>query len=250
MSEETSLAKPEAEVVKQPDQPPYVVFARNPQEMAAAQTALISWASRKIVEVKEEHAELLENYEIAKKNKWRTATLYKHANLASKRVTFYEKVKVALEEGYCIIPNFPVDTFAVRTDRVSPKSGVHDYASTARPVKSEALPAGDGRYVSSEALVVSNRQVVEHLPGKEPRYKWEYWAEDFQDVSFPFAMAKPSILSVTAQAMASKIFDDLGVLPRRPNSDPMVIGRIGYKDGHNVHQISFLVAWFVDVRDL
>lgn len=65
----------------------------------------------------------------------------------------------------------------------------------------------------------------------------------------------------TAQAMAIKVFDDLGVLPgsthragKRPAvaPDPLVIGRVVLPAcyGGPERRLSFVVAWFIDTRDL
>ena len=78
-----------------------------------------------------------------------------------------------------------------------------------------------------------------------------FWADEFQDVGFPFTMAKPQILDATGKAMARKIFDEVGILPRRrAKGDPMVVGRIIYKgSGYDEKSISFLITWFVDTKD-
>ena len=94
--------------------------ATTPVEMQQAQAALIEWCGRKIAAMKHDAAELAENLAIAIRNKWKSSTLKRHADLAVKRVTFYEKIKAALEAGYCIVPHFPVTIFAIRTGRDTP----------------------------------------------------------------------------------------------------------------------------------
>ena len=38
--------------------------------------------------------------------------------------------------------------------------------------------------------------------------------------------------------------------PERPtrNADPIVVGKVRLKEGYNVKEFTFLVAWFMDLR--
>jgi hypothetical protein len=59
-------------------------------------------------------------------------------------------------------------------------------------------------------------------------------------------------MSATAEAIALKIFDEIGSLPkRRRKGDPIVVGRIcgGFGDADR-KVITFLIAWYVDTREL
>lgn len=243
-----------AEAVEEPLEPGQniVVFARNPREMKTAQDRLVLWADGKIKAQRKEYRELKQNYEIARKNKWRSDLLKRHTEKALRKCEFYEKVKGALEEGYCIVPEMPIDVFAVRTTRKNPKQNfVSGQWSNPKNQVSNRPPSGEGRYVSSVADVFESKFVKKHEPGKQPEMGFNRWAETFRDVDFPFTLAKPEILEATARAMQSKVFDEFGILPaRRTKGDPMIIGRVSYKDGYNTKSLSFVVAWFIDTKDL
>ena len=85
-----------------------VVLARDPSEMAEAQQGLIAWMDRKVDVLKGELAEAEENLATAKRMKTRTQGWASVVRRAKNRVTYYEKARTALQEGYCIIPDFPV----------------------------------------------------------------------------------------------------------------------------------------------
>jgi hypothetical protein len=225
-----------------------VVVARNPTEMVTAQSRMIEWATAKIAEKQEEATELQENYEIAVKNKWRSGTLKKHAQKAVKKVEYYEKVKAALEAGFFIIPNMDLDVFAMRTTRKNPTKKGSNSKWQNRDQATIANKMGEGRYVDptpSEAVEVYKEKNKEGQLVK----KGYYYADEFKDVMHPFQLAKPQVLDATGRAMALKIFDDIGIVPRRRGGDPMVIGRVIHREGYNDHAISFLITWFVDTRD-
>ena len=233
------------------------VSATTPLEMAQAGDDLIAWCGRKIDSMKHEAAELAENLAIAIKNKWKTDTLRKHAALATRRVTFYEKIKAALEAGYCIVPNFPIDLFAIRTDRKNPKAKWHfgTYQESAWHFKqpSGMLPIGEGGYVSSDPLV---KTVVhtETRPDGSVKKSYSEQATDFDEVTFPLRMARPKIMEATSRAMALKIFDQFGLFAPG-TGDPIITGEI--VDPRNTsrnptytRRVTFIVAWHLNVRDL
>ena len=242
-----------------------VVVATNPGEMQEAQSALIDWASRKLASLATELGDYKTGLEKARKNRWNAGVLTRAVQRVEKEINFYEKVHEALKEGYCIIPNMPMDVFAIRTTKKRPKKN-----ETTRwdvdDQKTSSPPIGEGRYVDPEATVL--RRILPAAEGQVSGQE-QRWAEKFQEVDFPFVMAKPRVLDQTEKALTLKIFDELGILPGRPgrrptmpskmnhsmnneHSDPMVIGRISMKTGpyNRRKEISFLVSWFVDTRDL
>lgn len=251
-----AISKSEVHIVDDevPSSKRLVVVARNAEEMGHAQKKLISWADARIIECQKDEKELRENLEIAKKNKWRTATLQSHAAKATGKVEFYMKVKAALEAGYCIIPNFDnVEVYAVRTTRKEPKENFTTSTMHWDRVKNQQTtsPAlGEGAYVSPQAEIMVAERKETDKAGKEVT-KIDKWAEDFKEPDFPFHFAKPEILKDAAKAMQLKVFDEMAVLPRRRQGDPMVLGIIKERGrGWRAKTITFLVTWFVDTRDL
>src|SRR5580693_1881901 len=101
------------------------VTACAPEEFGAANSALIGWCEKKISVLQKDEQELRDAYVEAVKHKWKSSTLKRHAELAGKRVEFYGKLKSALEHGFIIVPNFPVEVFAVRTNRDKPNPKTH-----------------------------------------------------------------------------------------------------------------------------
>lgn len=250
-----------------PPQARLVAFARTPDEMVAAQASLVAWADAKITRERADEKELGDNYRLAVERKWKHSTLKRHWERAKERVTFWEKTRDALAAGYCMVPDLPVDVFAVRTTETRPSTTGFERTSEfghpsppdLTPEAPSAAPSGEGKYVSptpesythpserqsgGKTLKVMTREPIRH-----------------GDVDFPFVLAKTQVLDAAAQAMAHRIFDDMGVLPGaahragpRPSvlPDPLVIGRVILPKSHGMpeRRLCFVVAWFIDVRDL
>lgn len=233
--------------------------ATTPAEMRQSQGALIDWCDRKMTAVQAEAAELAENLAIAIKRKWKSTTLKKHHALAEKRVTFYGKIKAALQAGYCIVPNFQISLFAVRTDREKPAraytvSGYYN-EPTGHFAQEHAkqLEVGQGEYQNPNVpQQFEHTETKKDQNGNDRRF-YGLWSEDFDEIEFPLNMAKPAIMEATGQAMAEKIFDELGVLPDpRRKADPVILGTIidPRSTTYNKRVVSFVVAWHLNVRDL
>jgi len=233
------------------------VSATTPLEMSQAQDSLIAWCERKVASMKHEAAELAENLAIAIKNKWKTDTLRRHSALATKRVTFYEKIKAALEAGYCIVPNFPITLFAIRTEREKPLKKVWygTYQSGGNFAQEpNLLPIGEGEYKDPTPFVATDSKKGTDQSGREVT-KYTKWATEFDDeITFPIQMAKPAIMEATSRAMQLKVFDQLGILlPQAAKADPLIVGEI--LDPRPVgwgrrKRICFIIAWHLNVRDL
>jgi hypothetical protein len=233
------------------------VSATTPLEMSQAQDSLIAWCGRKVEAMKHEAAELAENLSIAIKNKWKTDTLRRHSALAVKRVTFYEKIKAALEAGYCIVPNFPITLFAIRTDRKKPLKKVYigDWAHSGDFTQEpQMLPVGEGDYKDPNPFVATDEKKATNSSGKEVT-RYTKWATKFDDeITFPIQMAKPSIMEATSLAMQLKVFDQLGILlPKAAKADPLIVGEILDPRSPGLgtrKRICFIIAWHLNVRDL
>ena len=227
-----------------------VVLARNPNEMVQAQANLIAWAQQKLQAAQQDLAEAEENLAQSIKLKIRTRGWRDQVRKAQARVTYTSKILAALEQGYCIVPDFPVDTFAVRTQRHNPPSKSKAGKLWMLPqIEPQLLPVGEGRFVS-ENPVGEEYPVVRSRQDGTTYTETHSKAIEFDEVDFPFKVVKPQILKDLSRAMQLKIFDDLGVLPARPGVDPMVIGRIWQRKGTQKVSVSFLVTWWVDTRTL
>jgi hypothetical protein len=256
MPDELATVEPKAEVVDFIPPVDMVVLAKDPHEMELAQAKLIGWARGRTDVLRHELAEAEENLAIAKKGKYRMGPWQRQVRVAKKRLTYYEKVHAALEAGYCIVPDFPISTIAVRTDQKKVSDKVHKGYSVP-DIKSKELPTGEGEYTDPQPVV--NQWTEKRTRKNTSGEKYEYdqpmiRAWEFDDVDFPFHIVKPRVLEQTTRAMTLKVFDEIGVLPAmtsKRNRDPMVIGRIVRKEGsYQEHSICFLISWWIDTRQL
>lgn len=242
--------------IDEPEPFDFTIVARNPAEMVEAQKTMIAWAESKIRSEVALADEAAAQFDLAKKHKWKISGWRKRLNLSQQRIVFYDKIKKALEAGYYIVPPFPIDLFAVRVNRRSPRWTTSD--SKFIPAPAGMLPAGEGHYVGAYTDVGVNN-IYERKPDGTADYNniaqtW-YQARDFQEVDFPFKLAKVEVLEETAKAFALKIFDQFGVLPKSPTptvrvrKDPIVCGQI-LAPHKNREPITFFVAWWLDTKTL
>jgi hypothetical protein len=244
-----------------PEQPPtatepeepaeFTVVARDPNQMAAAQARLIGWAQRRRDALATEASELEQNFRAAEIARINTRAIERQLTKLKREILFYEKLKLAREAGYTLVPHMDAQVFAVRT-RLKHPSG--------RRVESESLPVGAGRYVGPVA-----HGVEYDAPSHEGR-SVRYWKAIGlrEELDFPFALAAYEVVDATRQALLDKVFDELAAVtgrsspvvgtPTRKPGDPIVIGRIrrpsGYQYAAEARYATFLIAWFVDTRFL
>ena len=221
------------------------VIALRPYDIPVAQKHLSSWCEAKIAEIKTEVANLNESIAVARRTKMRTSNLIAHKNRTEKRITFYAKVKMAIDEGYVIVPNFPIDVFAIRTKAQFVTKFETPYRSSDRDQKAQMLPAGEGRYVSPHPIE-GQRKTSEEKP------KTVYFADDFDDVLFPIVAVKPTILKATEIAMGKELFDQIGMVGTSQARDPMIVGQLidPRSSRYNLRVITFFIAWWIDTSDL
>jgi hypothetical protein len=234
------------------------VTAENADEMGQCQEALIHWCVMKVANMRHQFDELTESFKLAVKRKWKSEVLKRHAALAEKRVNFYERVLIALKEGYQIIPDLPATVFAIRTDRKKPATlyRYHRERHSDSPPfadkeqEPKALPAGEGEYKNPLPTVLCDYK------GKDSEDRdvhcWATWADRWKDIEFPIQMAKPKIMKAATRAMALKIFDELGIFPEDKKKDPIIIARMKVPSNYrfNNRYVSFVVAWHLNTRDL
>lgn len=229
------------------------LLADNPADMLVAQKGLINWCERKIAACDAERVEAASNGARAVMAGWdgeekRWNRVAKKARL---KVEFYNKVKLALEAGYYIVPPFPGQVFAIRTKKAAPNSErrYHSRRNSSDHEQSEqTLPAGEGEYRNPFPAVQNETDRYTGKDGKEVVQKSSY-STDWVPMEFPIALAKPEILTATNKALAGKFFDRLSVLPRWKSPDPIVMGEINvpHRKGERV---AFFVAWWLDTRTL
>lgn len=233
------------------------VSAFTPQEMLDANQSLIRWCDRKIMSMRAEATELLEAFNQAVEKKWKSSTLKRHADIAEKRVSFYEKIKDALKQGYYIVPNFPIDVFAIRTKKDKPRRcltiGTYEPSSWNLKQSPQLLPTGEGDYKPSTPLSTTEKDITKE--GNNTKTTFFKEATEWGDVEFPIQMAKPTIMEAVSRAMAFKIFDQIGLLAQG-TGDPVIVGEIvdprsvNIRHNQNSKRVTFIIAWHLDTRTI
>lgn len=228
------------------------LVALTPADMVPAQTALGTWCDQKIAAVQAELSDLEINLELAVSHGWKHASVAASLNRTHKRILYYEKMKAAVEAGYLLVPNFPIDVFAVRVKRTQQPSQTskYEYSSGYKTARAELLPAGEGRYVD-ETLEIRDLSYTKKLENGQTERVGLYASGDYDTVDFPVVAVKPAILQATQRAMAMKVFDEMGTVQNQPGSgrDPIVIGRLRDPRGNN-RCATFFVAWWLDTASL
>ena len=222
-----------------------IAVAMTPDELEASRKTVIEFCDKKISVLKREARELEENLRIAKKHGWRTVTLRGAIPRMKSRIKFYEKIRAASQAGYVIIPDFPVEAFAVRTTRAHPlgKGALHSYQVP--DIQTESPAIGEGRYVNN---VPAKRSF--DMPDDKGKVVRHWTQDDFLDVEFPVAIAHPHILNATAAAMRLKIFDEIGLVSKNVKRDPIVVGVVKRREGYTWKQVNFFIAWWLNVENL
>lgn len=242
MSEDSAVAAlpPAAENIN--------VVALTPAEMVPAQHDLIAWCDRKIRALMDEGDELELHQKLAIENGWKTSVVVANLNRNAKRITYYQKMKAALEAGFLLVPNMPVDVLAIRVKREKPIGKTARWQSQAERVPVESLPPGQGRYVD-EAAFTRTVEVYQERDGKQVAVNHAQ-ACDFDEVDFPVAFTKPVVLQRVGRAMALKVFDTIGLVQNgRRRGDPIYVGQIIDPRG-NGRLATFFLAWWVDTSTL
>lgn len=226
------------------------VTAALPSEMVQCQDALIQWCQQKVRGIREETNELTAAVQSAVQHKWGASVLKRQLDKSKKRIVYYGKIMSALKAGYCIIPNFPITGFAIRTKRKIPTGNATENWWARFEQKPTPLPEGEGEYKNPFPLVMQDG-TKEIKDGKEITKKVAYPYE-WNDLEFPISMAKPQIIETTSAAMNLHIFDALGICPPERRRDPMIIGAIYDPTAakHADRRVSFLIAWHLDTRVL
>jgi hypothetical protein len=227
--------------------PDTTLVALSPADMVPAQADLLTWCDRKLQALEVEAAELDLQNKLAIENGWKTSVVVNNLNRTARRITYYGKIKAALQAGYLLVPNMPIDVLAVRVKRTKPPEQRADSSWHHFTAKPQQLPAGEGRYVD-ETLTEQQVPYTTEENGKEVR-KTLYVSDEFDEVDFPMHVMKPVILEAAARAMALRIFDQIGVVQNERSGDPILVGQLLDPRG-NRRRTTFFIAWWIDVRTL
>lgn len=267
----------EGEIVH--DEPPTVsdphLIALSPSEMDAARGNMKAHLEAKLVAIEREIVECNAALNEARRNGWSTTALTMARNRAVDDETYFNKILCAVEAGHTIIPDFPIEVFAVRRGRPDKRES-HTWTGPVNPqttwlnqrqVVPDCAPAGAGEYRNPKPEVYTFRS-----PARKDQNGKDYvpftitrTGGPIGPIVFPAVTARSPIMKAAAQAMAEKTFDQVGVcLPVKPDSstrrvqeqagragDPLVIGQILRKKvGNHQKCVSFIIAWYLNLNDL
>jgi hypothetical protein len=232
------------------------LVAMDPIAIKTEQSRLSKWFEQKAEIMRSDAADVKATLDAAQKEGFTLAPrIERQHKLALKRAEFYDKCKAAIDAGFCLIPNFPVQAFAIRTAKNRPTPKESQWRRETRQQESEGPSLGKGDYVDAVPFVGISHYETETGHDGKPKETPIFKATEFDDeIEFPISVAKPEIMSRTAAAMAEKCFDEIGVLPDRHviKRDPMVVGIIRDPRSSKYHKrvLTFLIAWTVDTADL
>jgi hypothetical protein len=226
------------------------LVALTPAEMPDQQAKLAAWCVKKLDAVQRELGTFRQLEEEAKAGGFRHASYSALVRKTEKRIVYYQKLQQAIAEGYLIVPNMPIDVFAVRVDTSrSPGYRETDYRRDRFATPPQRLPAGEGAYVDDH--LVKRSGVREIVKDGKPEKKTFYFADEYDtDIDFPLRGVHPRVLEATSRAMALKLFDQLGVVQNQAiGRDPIVVGQL-LDPRRNGRVTTFFVAWWLNTEDL
>lgn len=225
------------------------IVALTPAEMVPAQSELVAWCDRKLRALSDEADELQLHQKLAVENGWKASVVTATLNRTARRMTYYGKMKAALDAGYLLVPNMPIDVLAVRVDRAKQPERSSEYSSHHFAASPQAhLPAGTGRYVDETLKHRDESYPVSDGKGGQ-RHQTCLTSDDYDEVDFPFKTMKPIVLEAAARAMALRIFDQIGQVENSTSGDPILVGQLLDPRG-NRRRATFFIAWWVDTRTL
>lgn len=237
--------------------PPQVVVALTPDELPGAQAHLVTWCDQQIATLTRELADLEEHRLIAVSNGWKLQSIPTQIQRANSRVRYYKKVKAALLAGYLVVPNMPVDVLAVRVRAGrSPGEGAlgtSTYRWETFRTRAHVLDVGEGEYVDEQ---VGRTKEVARIPDGKGGIKEETTyssAPHYDAPDFPVRLVKPVVLQRAQQAMALRIFDEIGMVRQDSQTggrDPIMVGRVRSDNGRQPRVATFFLAWWLNPADL
>jgi hypothetical protein len=257
--------------------------ALNPAEMQAAQGDLRAHLEQKLTVIEREIVEANAALNEARRNGWATGALLSARNRLVDDETYYNKILAAVEAGHTIIPEFPIEVFAIRRDEPDKQRqftyrGITSVRGSdeARPAESDCAPAGAGEYRNPEPEVRDSTR-ENRAPNAQERGEPRWFhtirrtGRPVGPITFPSTTARSPIMRAVAKAMEEKTFDQIGAClpvqkaakgrvirpqPRRRQvsaavGDPLIIGQVLRKNqGGQQRCVSFIIAWYLNLEDL
>lgn len=262
---------------------PAHLVATSPVEMQAAQGDLRAHLEQKLTQIERDIIEANAALNEARRNGWATGALTAARNRLVDDETYYNKILAAVEAGHTIIPEFPVEVFAVRRHEPEKQAGQTYHGSVSasstylgHAAESDCAPAGAGEYRNPEPETAT-RTMENKISGAQERGEPRWYTHVTRTgrpvgpITFPSITARSPIMRATAEAMKDKVFDQIGVClpvqkaakgrvirpqPRRRQmnaavGDPLVIGQVLRKsEGGRQRCTSFIIGWYLNLNEL
>ena len=229
------------------------VVAETPEEMKQANAALIKWCDRKIASLTADYAELKAADDHTVALKWKASTHKRHMELASKRIAFYGKIKLAFQEGFWYRSGFSrMTVFAIRTDKRKPLKLMSTRHWDQPSQNAPGLDAGEGDH-KNPAPVFFQRDVTSEDEKAKGKKTIEYFAEEWDLLDFPINMAKPRVMEATTRNDAKTLrrFSGLARLsPKAGSANCRAHQRSRSPGWGEPRCVSFIIAWLLDTASL
>lgn len=221
------------------------IIALSPTDLAPAQQSLIGWCDQRITHWIAEQKEATEGHTHAVENKWNAAPFKRLMQKANRKIGFYKKVRAAIEAGYLIVPNFPLNIFAIRTTATEATGDESSSRWDRFEQNARVLPPGEGEYRNP---VPAKDEYIEK--DKEGKDRTMYYPTDLSDeLEIPLHLVKPQIMRAIDQARGLKLFDQMGICSDF-RADPIICGQIIEGNSGNAKRVTFFVAWYVDLDSI
>jgi hypothetical protein len=226
---------------------PRPLIALTPADLPDTQRNLAGWCVRKKRALQIELKELQESEALAKKRKWSMSGWAKQIKRTVERITFYDKVKLATEAGFLVVPSFPINVFAVRIGKKAKlirDTKTSTWSVPVLPDQPAPLDAEATRYVSPQPEqenwtdTNAKNQIVQY-----------FRAAGVKDMEFPAMLAEPQLILATKRAISLNVFDEIGMVGG--HVDPIVVGTI-LRPGHwGVYErMNFFIGWWLAWEEL
>ncbi len=230
------------------------IAATTPDEMVQTQAHLTAWCDHKLAEIADDKLEFGCMEDAAAKHGFDVGGIRRRLGKLKAKREFYEKIRAAVQAGYVIVPNFPINVFAIRTTREEPtgtceassRYGLSDLGQAP-----SLAPVGEGKNVSPWPITETDNTGRRNPDTGKEEDRFYRYATEFKDVAFPVAIVKPQIIEATGEALKKLLFDEVGIVRDSAKGDPIIIGRIrerGVRGGGK--EVSFFVAWWLDLDTL
>jgi hypothetical protein len=237
-------------IALQPNESLHLVALDRPQ-LESAHAQMIAWAKARRDKVDVDVDVESTSLDVAARNGWLTTPFTRRLNALARQRTFYDKIIAALEAGFAIVPNFAMNVFAIRTNAAAPRQETRDGRWNRFVQPAQLLAVGEGRYVNPEPLIVTDEQKRTNGQGNEVSTFSQWPHDEFEDVEFPLVLARPELMTSVGEAMARKLFDEIGVAVDAPGrasggrGDPILLGRL-LNPRRSAPALTFFLGWYFD----